>query len=489
MKNNENQQQQQNNNEINNLMIPLCNVCIEDEWEQQSICFCKDCSKYLCEIHTGIHKKKLKSHILEYLSPTTTIITTETTTPIIQQQIIISSSNNNNNTLQQQSQLNYPSHYYCKEHQDQITNIKCKNCKLLICIKCALQQHKKHDNILLQDCIKKDKNKVLNLLNEAKNFTTNIKKRKLNIENEITKINKQIKISNENIELEFNEINKILNDKKKQLLNEINNLQKSEIEKLEKENFLLEENLQQLNELCQINDLNNLNDIDLEINKFKFENNNELYLQNNLQKLQNLNFTINTDQIISTINKINKEFNLIGFSNNFNFITQFGSKGSEKNQFIYPRDILIDNNLIYIVDKDNYRISIFTLENIFIKQIKFNFKPSCIKLDKTNDTLLIGDYNDCLIYRYSKNGKFLKNYSFSDKNNIVNEIIVSDIEVDELTGNIYILLDENFNFVKSFGKEGSNQNEFYYPTNITIDYKTGFLYVVDCNNNCIKIYK
>ncbi|KAL9653713.1 hypothetical protein ABK040_014659 [Willaertia magna] len=603
MKNNENQQQQQNNNEINNLMIPLCNVCIEDEWEQQSICFCKDCSKYLCEIHTGIHKKKFKNHILEYLSPTTTIITTETTNsnlsttvssnnntlqqqlqPQLQQSINVSSFIDNNNTLQQEL-IYHPSHHYCKEHQDQITNIKCNNCKLLICIKCALQNHKQHDTILIEDCIKKDKEEFIKLFNKKKDSTEIIKKRKLKVENNLLKVNKQIKISNENIELEFDKINKNLNDKKDQLLNEINSLQKNEINKLQNEIKILEENLQQLNEFSQINDLNNLHEIDLNIIKNKIENSktilNKLFLQNEYDNYNKFNFTINTKKAISLINETKiEESNLTKFSNKFKFVGQFGSKGNGNNQFNYPRDILIDNNLIYIVDTDNNRISIFDINYQFVKQFTLKFTPSCITMDKTNDTLLIGDFWYNIVYRYSKNGILLNKYLIDDNikksvfisilgididenENILiynynnkklliltknfklikeinldkycysilinikkNELIISNdhnlniytkdgkliktIESNEkfncpskiiynIVNKQYIICDEwnhrillfndNFEFIKSFGKEGNEQNEFKFPKSIAINYKTGHLLVVDKNNHCIKIYK
>ncbi|KAL9658199.1 hypothetical protein ABK040_013111 [Willaertia magna] len=194
-----------------------------------------------------------------------------------------------------------------------------------------------------------------------------------------------------------------------------------------------------LKELYQINDLNTLQNINLQ--------NNNLILQNKLY-----NFNNNTNENITKINGLTKfeekeEFNLIGFSNKFEFVGQFGSLGSGNGQFDCPYDILIDNDLIYIVDLNNKRISLFNLENNqFIKQFNLNFKPSCIKLDKTNDTLLIGDryYNGDVIYRFNKNFELLQQYG--NNNGFTNLYFsITGIEVDESNGNIFIC---NLNYGK-----------------------------------------
>ncbi|KAL9653704.1 hypothetical protein ABK040_014650 [Willaertia magna] len=199
--------------------IPLCNVCLEDEWEQQSICKCNDCNKHLCEYHTGIHKKRpaTKDHTLEYTisSPST-----------LQQQCI------------------HPLHYYCQEHKDQITDIKCHTCKMLICPKCAFLNHKQHDAALLKDCIKEEKEGLIKLLNEGKEKINEMTNRKVNVENTIVKIENRIELIKNKMKNEFNEVYNYLKLKEEQLLKEINKLTKEKTDILENEIKLLNENLQ-----------------------------------------------------------------------------------------------------------------------------------------------------------------------------------------------------------------------------------------------------
>ncbi|KAL9645996.1 hypothetical protein ABK040_000436 [Willaertia magna] len=203
-----------------------------------------------------------------------------------------------------------------------------------------------------------------------------------------------------------------------QILNEILNIEN---------NFTVNYDLQSLRILQNFYD-------DLDYVKF---NNNNLTINQNLQN-EIANNENNLQNFKEDKFKIENESKLIGFSNNFEFIEQINSfkikeikktsflnyifGGGEKVEkietFNWPFDILIDNDLIYIVDSSNKRIVIFNLENNqFVKQFNLNFEPSCIKLDKTNDTLLIGDYWYNVIYRFNKNFELLQQYGNNNGNN------------------------------------------------------------------------
>ncbi|KAL9656093.1 hypothetical protein ABK040_007711 [Willaertia magna] len=130
-----------------------CTLCKEEDINDLAICECIECNKYLCEDHMKIHKKKTQFHTLQYLS---------------------FSYNQNNNHSNNSSQQ----HHYCKEHSDQILEMKCLTCQSLICLECAFHKHKEHDYILIQDCIQKDKLEYLNYFNDN-NLIDRIKEKQL----------------------------------------------------------------------------------------------------------------------------------------------------------------------------------------------------------------------------------------------------------------------------------------------------------------------
>ncbi|KAL9658184.1 hypothetical protein ABK040_013096 [Willaertia magna] len=223
-------------------------------------------------------------------------------------------------------------------------------------------------------------------------------------------------------------------------------------------------------------------------NEFK---NNEKNLNKSLQNLKEDEF------------KIKNETKLIGFSNKFEFVEKIDSFkiketsflnyifGGNTDKFNFPNNILIDNNLIYIVDTGNKRIVIFNLENNqFIKQFNLNFYPSCIKLDKTNDTLLIGDYHYNVIYRFNKNFELLQQYG--NNNGYTSYYInITGIEVDESNGNIFIcnyndrkvqILTKDFKLIKEF------TNNLIGPWDILLNNEKNELIISDSDDDCIKIF-
>lgn len=127
---------------------------------------------------------------------------------------------------------------------------------------------------------------------------------------------------------------------------------------------------------------------------------------------------------------------------------KFGKKGSAPGELKNPSSLLIHNDLIYVADSGNSRLQIFTLEGIYVEEIKI---PS----------------------------SRVKN--------------IKDIAVD-VSGNIYLLdggknsvvkLDKRYNFVLSFGKKGIKNNELFSPQSIAVD-KYGYVYVADDSTYKVK---
>ncbi len=64
----------------------------------------------------------------------------------------------------------------------------------------------------------------------------------------------------------------------------------------------------------------------------------------------------------------------------FNFIKQFGGKGSTNQQLDYPRGITFHENSIYVCDVNNNRIQKLSEDLIYQESYPLNFKPRNIKI-------------------------------------------------------------------------------------------------------------
>ncbi|KAL9653699.1 hypothetical protein ABK040_014645 [Willaertia magna] len=294
-----------------------------------------------------------------------------------------------------------------------------------------------------------------------------------------------------------------------QILNEILNNEKNLIKNQNLQslhNFYEDDKFKYINENKIIKIDENYNEEQM-LEYIKINNNNLTVnhnLRNKMTNNENNLQSFKEDKVI-----VKNETKLIGFSNKFKFVGQIdcfkeikkrnflnyifgGDEEIEKNEtFKYPYDILIDNNLIYIVYPYSEIIVKFNLENNqSVKQINLNFSPSCIKLDKTNDTLLIGDRYYNVIYRFNKNFELLQQYG---NNNGFKSFwtSISGIEVDENNGNIFIC---NFNkkkvqiLTKDFQLIKECTNNLNGPWDILLNNEKNELIISDSHIHCIKIF-
>lgn len=132
-----------------------------------------------------------------------------------------------------------------------------------------------------------------------------------------------------------------------------------------------------------------------------------------------------------------------------NFITKFGTYGTGDGQFTDPKGIAVNNERIYVVDRD--RVQIFDSAGNFIA--KFG-------------SIGIGD------------GQF----------NTPRDLAISNdrIFVVDNKNNRIQIFDPNGNFITKFGTYGTGDGEFNYPTGIAVDENR--IYVVDRQNNRVQIF-
>ncbi|XP_065919710.1 E3 ubiquitin-protein ligase TRIM71-like [Dysidea avara] len=185
-----------------------------------------------------------------------------------------------------------------------------------------------------------------------------------------------------------------------------------------------------------------------------------------------------------------KKFTLQG-----DFLSKFGSSGSQDGQFNNPRGLAFNSkNLLYVVDSGNFRIQVFDYNNNFL--FKFGHKgsssgqfqnPCYIAIDSSNQ-VYVTDYSDgCRkgIVAFSEDGHFIT------KINCKNPYTIC------LTPDDYIITDEDNDYylnvfspthqlVTKFGTQGSQRGQFKSIHSIAVN-SVGTIFVIDCDNHRLQV--
>ncbi|MDR7857548.1 NHL repeat-containing protein [Tissierella sp.] len=178
----------------------------------------------------------------------------------------------------------------------------------------------------------------------------------------------------------------------------------------------------------------------------------------------------------------------------------------KKINLLFPYDLLIYNDLVYIADGGNYRIIVFDFdgnyrfefgkncygESMFGNGGIFNgdgrsSNPQSLFIDNDNNINAVDCFEKC-IKVFDSEGIYLRKYSLSGM------ISYGVCDVDE-EGNIYVsdtqdnkirCFNKRLELVWEIGREGSNNGEFKIPWRILIH--DNLLYVGDIYNHRIQIF-
>ena len=130
------------------------------------------------------------------------------------------------------------------------------------------------------------------------------------------------------------------------------------------------------------------------------------------------------------------------------FSYSFGSYGSAKGQFCFPRFITIDNQgFVYVSDWDNNRIQVFTSEGKYISQFGTFGQSPPIGLIINNNLLYVAEEYNHRVSIFTTDGQF----------------------------------------VNSFGEKGNKKDQFNGPYGIALD-NEGYVYVCDFWNDRLVMY-
>ena len=191
---------------------------------------------------------------------------------------------------------------------------------------------------------------------------------------------------------------------------------------------------------------------------------------------------------------------LMKFCDDGTLVKKIGKKGSGLEEFKLPGGIRVFRDKIYICDRGNHRVQIFTTDLEYCeyfgkkgdRQGQFDF-PVAAAFDKSGD-LYVTDCNNERVQVFDRDGHYLR--SFGTKGTEPGMLYrPAFIEID---GEDHVFVTEEQNhrvsvfqtngvFITSFGAKGTELGKLDFPKGIFSD-EDGFIYVCDHGNLRVQVF-
>ena len=192
----------------------------------------------------------------------------------------------------------------------------------------------------------------------------------------------------------------------------------------------------------------------------------------------------------------NRNHNVQKFDLDGNFIAKWGSYGNDDGAFKSPRGITIsDDKFVYVVDSGNARIQKFTFDGEYVSQFGQSGKRGGnfiipVDIAINSDKIFVTDSSHNRINIFDLNGKFLRTINDSVGGiQIIPEGIIFDEQnnfyISDYRNNRIIQYNEFGISVSIFGQMGINDGEFKFPKDVAIS-KDGYLFVTDTQGHRIQ---
>jgi len=187
---------------------------------------------------------------------------------------------------------------------------------------------------------------------------------------------------------------------------------------------------------------------------------------------------------------------ILKYTNNFTYITQWGTQGSEEGQVWKPKGIDVDQNgRVYIADTNNHRVQIFNDNGVYFNKFgSFGTLPSQFSSPRgidvdLNGNIYVADSENARIQKFDSSFNFKTQYG---DNSLASGYfsIPSGISSSQ-DGNIYVADTLNnriqkFNkdgvFIQSWGSYGGAPGQFFKPHSLVVDSINHVIYVADTYN-------
>ncbi|XP_065907050.1 RING finger protein nhl-1-like [Dysidea avara] len=184
------------------------------------------------------------------------------------------------------------------------------------------------------------------------------------------------------------------------------------------------------------------------------------------------------------------------FAGDGTYILCFGDKVLD-----HPNGIMIFDELVYVADTGNSRIAVFNIggQNCTTFGTEHLCKPFDVAVNTTKRELLVPDYEQRCIYRFTIDGHYVGlldlnlegtrtiQLSFPYSVTTYSNAITSYIILADTWNHRILILDDKGKCVDSFGSNGADQGQFNCPCWVAIS-PSSKLYVSDRYNKRIQIF-
>ena len=175
-------------------------------------------------------------------------------------------------------------------------------------------------------------------------------------------------------------------------------------------------------------------------------------------------------------------------------LSVIGCHGNKNGQFNYPGVLAFNNNkLLYVVDKDNYRVQVFQQDDTFA--FSFGNKgsnpgqfqwPAGIAIDPNNNNVLVTDYDANCVHVFKERGQFIQTINSNRPWAITispTGYLITSYYGDD---NMIRVWSPTYQMINQFGKKGSKQGEFNRIFGMAIDSR-GTIYVAEWGNKRLQV--
>ena len=175
------------------------------------------------------------------------------------------------------------------------------------------------------------------------------------------------------------------------------------------------------------------------------------------------------------------------FDVNGTYLLQFGQYGTGNGQLHGPIGIVVHNDKVFVAEGSNRRVSVFHLNGQFSHIIRSRRlkKPWGVAVTSSGQ-LLVADYNNNCIFRFTLDGTYVDKFGKDHLNN------PTALTIDMSSGLIFVInhrvsvFDKDGVFVHRFGSYGSAVGQFFSPYGIAVS-PNNDVYVADYGNRRVQI--